>query len=141
VNERVVTRSKTDELAPLPPVIAPANIENESHTENHHLEWLEIARVAFVALASAAVWWRLWEPFEKLSVIGLAAALIGMFPILKEALKAVWERRMTMELSMTIAIGAALAIGQFFTALVIILMACGSAGRAMLVPKPEVVEF
>jgi Cd2+/Zn2+-exporting ATPase/Cu+-exporting ATPase len=44
-----------------------------------------------------------------------------MFPILEEAFEAVLERRMTMELSMTIAIGAALAIGQFFTALVIIL--------------------
>ena len=35
--------------------------------------------------------------------------------------EAILARRMTMELSMTIAIGAALAIGQFFTALVIIL--------------------
>ena len=51
--------------------------------------------------------------FRKVSVIGLIAAVIGMFPILKEAFEAVSERRMTMELSMTIAIGAALAIGQF----------------------------
>ena len=42
-------------------------------------------------------------------------------PILKGAFEAALERRMTMELSMTIAIGAALGIGQFFTALVIIL--------------------
>src|SRR5262249_14954744 len=37
-----------------------------------------------------------------------------------EAFEALIARRMTMELSMTIAIGAALAIGQFFTGLVII---------------------
>ena len=73
-----------------------------------------------MALASAAVWFRVWEPFPHVSVIGLAAALIGMYPILKEAFQAVLARRMTMELSMTIAIGAALAIGQFFTGLVII---------------------
>jgi Cd2+/Zn2+-exporting ATPase/Cu+-exporting ATPase len=47
--------------------------------------------------------------------------LIGIYPILKEAAENVMERRMTMELSMTIAILAALAIGQFFTALIIVM--------------------
>ena len=93
----------------------------ENHNEAYHLEWLELGRIVFVAGACVAVWFRVWEPFQKVSVIGLVAALIGMFPILEEAFEAVLERRMTMELSMTIAIGAALAIGQFFTALVIIL--------------------
>src|SRR5262249_14880825 len=72
-------------------------------------------------IACVAVWFRVWEPFAQVSVIGLIAALVGLFPILKEAFEAVLERRMTMELSMTIAIGAALGIGQFFTGLVIIL--------------------
>ena len=94
---------------------------HESQTEDHRLEWPETARIVFVALAAVAVWFRIWEPFEKFSIIGLIAALIGMFPILEEAFEAALERRMTMELSMTIAIGAALAIGQFFTGLVIIL--------------------
>jgi Cd2+/Zn2+-exporting ATPase/Cu+-exporting ATPase len=89
--------------------------------EGQHLTWTDAARIAFVAIACAAVWFRVWEPFPRVSVIGLVAALIGMFPILEEAFEAILERRMTMELSMTIAIGAALAIGQFFTALVIIL--------------------
>jgi heavy metal translocating P-type ATPase len=93
----------------------------ESHSEDHRLEWAEILRIFFVALACVAVWFRVWEPFQKFSVIGLGAAIIGIFPILEEAFEAVLERRMTMELSMTIAIGAALAIGQFFTGLVIIL--------------------
>src|SRR5262249_50098284 len=64
---------------------------------------------------------RVWEPFQRVSIIGLVAAIIGLYPILQEAVEAVLARRMTMELSMTIAIGAALAIGQFFTGLVIIL--------------------
>jgi heavy metal translocating P-type ATPase len=93
----------------------------EGHTEDHHLEVADMIRIAFVALACAAVWFRLWEPYPRVSIIGLVAALIGMYPILKEALEALLARRMTMELSMTIAIGAALAIGQFFTGLVIIL--------------------
>ena len=93
---------------------------NFEHSEPEHgFEWTEIARIAFVAFAAAAVWFRLWEPFPHLSVIGIAAALIGGYPIFKEAFENIVERKMTMELSMTIALLAALAIGEFFTALVI----------------------
>lgn len=95
--------------------------ESGAHDEHDHgFEWQEGARIAIVAIAAALVWFRVWEPFAKVSVIGLVGALIGIYPILKEASENVLERRMTMELSMTIAIVAALAIGQFFTALVII---------------------
>ncbi len=72
-----------------------------------------------MALAAAAVWFHLWEPFHRVSVIGLVATLIGGYPIFKEAFENIVERRMTMELSMTIALVSALAIGEFFTALVI----------------------
>src|SRR5579872_4292188 len=85
----------------------------------HDLDWVEILRIAFVALAAAAVWFRIWEPFPHVSVIGIAATLIGGYPIFKEAVENIVERKMTMELSMTIALLAALAIGEFFTALVI----------------------
>jgi heavy metal translocating P-type ATPase len=99
---------------PKEPDITPAQMEHE-----HGPEWIELARIAFVALAAAAVWFRLWEPFPRLSVIGVAAALIGGYPIFKEAFENIVERKMTMELSMTIALVAASAIGEFFTALVI----------------------
>jgi cation transport ATPase len=78
-------------------------------------------RIALVAVAAALVWAKAWEPFAHVSVIGIVGTLIGIYPILKEAAENVMERRMTMELSMTIAILAALVIGQFFTALVIVL--------------------
>jgi heavy metal translocating P-type ATPase len=52
-------------------------------------------------------------------VIGVLATVVGGFPIFSEALESLRERRMTMELSMTIALVAALCIGEFFTALVI----------------------
>src|SRR5579872_4895856 len=91
--------------------------EHEQH--DHGVEWAELARIAFVALAAAAVWFRLWEPFPHISVIGVAATLIGGYPIFKEAFENIVERKMTMELSMTIALLSALAIGEFFTALVI----------------------
>jgi P-type Cu+ transporter len=89
------------------------------HDHEHGFEIVEVLRVVFVALSAAAVWFHLWEPFHRVSVIGLAATLIGGYPIFREALENILERRMTMELSMTIALISALAIGEFFTALVI----------------------
>ena len=59
------------------------------------------------------------SPFLAISVIGILATLIGGYPIFKEAFENIVERKMTMELSMTIALLSALAIGEFFTALVI----------------------
>ncbi len=93
-----------------------------THQESsYHLTWADLSRIFVVAVGATAVWFRVWEPFANVSIIGLAAALIGLYPILREAVESIWERRMTMELSMTIAIAAALAIGQFFTGLIIIL--------------------
>jgi len=89
------------------------------HEDDHGPDWVELARIAFVAIAAAAVWFRIWEPFPRISVLGIAATLIGGYPIFKEAFENIRERTMTMELSMTIALLAALAIGEFFTALVI----------------------
>src|ERR1700676_3043816 len=92
---------------------------SEHAEQEHGFEWVELIRIAFVAFAAAAVWFRVWEPFSHISVIGIAATLIGGYPIFKEAFENIVERKMTMELSMTIALLAALAIGEFFTALVI----------------------
>jgi len=98
-----------------------------SNTDHAHstvgwrdIEKSEIARIVFVGLAAAAVWFRVWEPFDRISLIGVIGALVGGYPIYHEAIESILERRMTMELSMTIAIGAAVAISEFFTALVII---------------------
>jgi heavy metal translocating P-type ATPase len=93
--------------------------DDEHHDHEHGFELVEVLRVVFVALAAVAVWFHLWEPFHRVSVIGLVATLIGGYPIFKEAFENIFERRMTMELSMTIALVSALAIGEFFTALVI----------------------
>jgi heavy metal translocating P-type ATPase len=98
-----------------------ASIKEPDHISEQErgIEWVELVRIAFVTLAAAAVWFRVWEPFPRLSVIGIAAALIGGYPIFKEAFENIVERKMTMELSMTIALLSALAIREFFTALVI----------------------
>jgi heavy metal translocating P-type ATPase len=93
--------------------------EEHEHGNEHGFELAEVLRVVFVIVAAVAVWLHIWEPFHRVSVIGLGAALIGGYPIFKEAFENIVGRRMTMELSMTIALLAALAIGEFFTALVI----------------------
>ncbi|HEY8748403.1 MAG TPA: cation-translocating P-type ATPase [Tepidisphaeraceae bacterium] len=95
--------------------------DHDDHRDHEHpMEWTDLARIAFVGVCILLVWFRVWEPFPKVSIIGIAATLIGGWPIYKEAFENLLARRMTMELSMTIALVAALAIGQFITVLVII---------------------
>jgi Cd2+/Zn2+-exporting ATPase/Cu+-exporting ATPase len=88
---------------------------------DHAFEWPEMLRIGLVAGAAACVWWRVWEPLHAVSVIGIVGLLVGGWPIFKEALENLLAKRMTMELSMSIAIIAAAAISEFFTALVITL--------------------
>jgi Cu+-exporting ATPase len=95
--------------------------DTDDHEHVHVFEWREFARIAFVAIAIAAVWFGIWEPVQRISVIGVIGLLVGGWPIFKEAFENLISRRMTMELSMTIAIVAAAAIGEVFTALVITL--------------------
>jgi Cd2+/Zn2+-exporting ATPase/Cu+-exporting ATPase len=97
--------------------------EHQDHGSDHHHAWevADLVRVLFVALAAAAVWFRWYEPFSSFSLIAIVATLIGGYPIFREAVENILERRMTMELSMTIALLAALAIKEFFTALIITL--------------------
>lgn len=92
-------------------------------THDHGSEQLDrvaLGRIGFVGLAIVFTWLRLWEPFPRFDLVGFAAALIGGYPIFREAFADLLSRRMTMELSMTIALASALAIGEVFTALVIV---------------------
>src|SRR5262245_39012689 len=98
---------------------------------DHPLVWVDLVRIGLVALAVVASWFGLWKSLAGLlglgatvanfDLIALAATLAGGYPIFKEEVANLLARRMTMELSMTIALVAALAIGEFFTALVIVL--------------------
>ena len=94
--------------------------EEHSHDHDHGLDWIEGGRIVLVAVAAVAEWFQVWNPISQVSVVGVIGLLVG-YPIFKEAFENLLERRMTMELSMTIAIVAAAAIGEFFTSLVITL--------------------
>ena len=99
---------------------------SESHAEHEHahrggdIDWVELGRIGFVGLAIVATWLRLWQPLPHFDIAGFAAVLIGGYPIFREAFADLLSRRMTMELSMTIALVSALAIREVFTALVIV---------------------
>lgn len=93
----------------------------DEHDHDHHVEVADLVRIGLVALAVLASWLVPWHPTSRLEIISLVATVVGGLPIWKEAVAALLARRMTMELSMTIAIGAALAIGESFTASVIVL--------------------
>ena len=92
-----------------------------AHEESHEVDRVELLRIGMVALGVLASALQLWRPFPRFDIISLAAAVAGGYPIYREAAAALAKRRMTMELSMTLAIGAALAIGESFTASVIVL--------------------
>jgi Cd2+/Zn2+-exporting ATPase/Cu+-exporting ATPase len=87
----------------------------------HRVERTDLVRIGLVALAVAVSWFLPWQPFLKVNLVAFAATLVGGYPIFKEAIESLRERRMTMELSMTIALVSALAIREAFTALVIVL--------------------
>jgi Cd2+/Zn2+-exporting ATPase/Cu+-exporting ATPase len=91
------------------------------HEESHAFSWRDLHRVFFVAAAAAAIWFLHGEMNSLVLGIGVACTLVGAYPIFAEAFQNVLQRRMTMELSMAIAVAAALLIREVFTALVITL--------------------
>ena len=84
---------------------------------DHHKT--ELIRIAAVVIALLLSWLEVWKFIIGFDFIALAATIIGGYPMFEEAWEAIKERRMTMELSMAIAVVATLFIGQFFTGLVI----------------------
>jgi heavy metal translocating P-type ATPase len=87
----------------------------------HALDWQEMVRIPFVAVAAGTAWFLGPQLGLGVVIAGAVCTLVGGYPIFHEAVENILERRMTMELSMAIAILAALAIREVFTALVITL--------------------
>lgn len=109
--------------APLLPSMSEAASGQAKSSIHAHapFEAWALARMAVAILGAAAVWFRLYEPVPQVSVIGFSALAFSAWPIFREAVANLVARRMTMELSMTIAIVAAAAIAEIFTALIVTL--------------------
>ncbi len=103
-------------------ITSPNQADHEAgHDQGHALNWRDINRVLFVAAAAGAIWFLHGTPNAYFTYLGVFCTLVGGFPIFHEAYENIVQRRMTMELSMAIAIVAALAIREIFTALIITL--------------------
>lgn len=103
---------------------------DDDHHHHHDLGPVEIARIALVGFCALAVQFNFPDANPPLLVIGnqiflpfsfyaLVGLLVGGWPLFVEAWSSILRRRMTMELSMVIAILAAAYTGFFFVALVI----------------------
>ena len=93
--------------------------DDREEPPDHNEGWLEWGRVGFVTVVLVLVWAQVVPRVGRIDILALLGVLIGGYPIFKEAIADLLERRMTMELSMTIALVAASVIGEFFTALLI----------------------
>ena len=85
------------------------------------IERADIVRITVVGLAALGAWaaGTARAPGWVVGVVGATALLVGCWPIVVEAAGDLRERRMSMELSMLLAIVAAAVIGEWVTALVI----------------------
>src|SRR6058998_1139550 len=93
--------------------------DEQGHVHEHKEAFAEYVRLALMAAVIDASLTGWWKHFMSREWVAFVATLVGCYPIFQEAWENLRKRRMTMELSMTIALVAALCIGQFFTALVI----------------------
>ena len=119
VFERSATVGSFEEPSALEPKGDKQRHAEPSHDEVH-VHRADLVRIGFATVAVVTSWFQWWRPVARIDLVALIAALVAGYPIFEEAFSALRVRRMTMELSMTIAIVAALLIGEAFTALVIV---------------------
>ena len=86
----------------------------------------ELLRVILVGVAAALSWAGIMPRFGGTAVLTVAVVAAGGYPVFRDAFENLLSRRMTMELSMTLALAAALAIGEFTTALFILFFVLGA---------------
>jgi P-type Cu+ transporter len=79
-----------------------------------------------VGAAAAVSWLKIVPTVKGIDVLAVAAVLGGGYPVFREAMENLLARRVTMELSMSIALTAALAIREFTTALFILFFVLGA---------------
>ena len=89
------------------------------------IEWADVVRIAVVGVAALGAWiaGTAGTPSWVVGAVGVPALVVGCWPLVVEAVGDLRERRMSMELSMLLAIVAAAAIGEWVTALAVTVFA------------------
>lgn len=89
------------------------------------IEWADVVRIAVVGLAALGAWiaGAAGTPGWAVGAVGAVVLAVGCWPLLVEATEDLRERRMSMELSMLLAIVAAAIIGEWVTALAVTVFA------------------
>ena len=89
------------------------------------IEWADVVRIAVVGVAALGAWiaGTTGAPGWAVGAVGAVVLAVGCWPLLVEAAGDLRERRMSMELSMLLAIVAAAAIGEWVTALAVTVFA------------------
>ena len=89
------------------------------------IEWADVVRIAVVGLAALGAWIAeaTSTPGWAVGAVGAVVLAVGCWPLLVEAAGDLRERRMSMELSMLLAIVAAAVIGEWVTALAVTVFA------------------
>ena len=89
------------------------------------IEWADVVRIAVVGLAALGAWVAeaTGTPGWAVGAVGAVVLAVGCWPLLVEAAEDLRKRRMSMELSMLLAIVAAAVIGEWVTALAVTVFA------------------
>jgi P-type E1-E2 ATPase len=94
----------------------------EAARKRHHCRpnvvLTDLLRIGLVCGAAGLLRFRMWDALGHPALLGLAATLVGGYPIFKDAVEQLINRRVTMALSASIALVAALVVRDVFTALV-----------------------
>lgn len=93
---------------------------------HEHVGHIDLFFFVMVGISAIISWTGILPQVGGIDWLAVTAVLGGGYPVFREALENLLARRMTMELSMTIALCAALAIREFTTALFILFFVLGA---------------
>jgi Cd2+/Zn2+-exporting ATPase/Cu+-exporting ATPase len=109
------------------PQLAGSQREIDAETPEHAGgNRVDLVFFGLVGAAAVVSWLGIVPRVKGIDVLAVTAVLGGGYSVFREALENLLARRMTMELSMTIALTAALAIREFTTALFILFFVLGA---------------
>ncbi|HXY83136.1 MAG TPA: cation-translocating P-type ATPase [Candidatus Saccharimonadales bacterium] len=94
--------------------------ETENPAEEEHKNTpRELLRLALMGVVALLSWIGVWHAFLPIDFIAILATLAGGYPVYKETCVALRHGKVNMEVSMTVAIVASLAVAQYTVSVVV----------------------